>query len=114
MTGYRLTLAINLVALGLMLTGPSAAWVRVSSQLQANSLGHAPAVVAATTANLPLFETETAAQKHCPSGTVVWLNLRSGIYHLKGERWYGTTKYGAYVCKREADAAGDRETENGQ
>jgi hypothetical protein len=70
--------------------------------------------LAADQSQLPLFATEVAAQKHCPADTVVWLNTRSGIYHLKGERWYGRTKHGAYVCKKEADAAGDRETENGQ
>lgn len=64
--------------------------------------------------SLQLFSTESAAQSHCPHDTVVWLNTASGIYHLKGERWYGNTKHGAYVCKKEADAAGDRETENGQ
>ena len=60
------------------------------------------------------FNSERAAQQHCPSDVVVWLNLPSGIYHLKGERWYGATKRGAYVCKKEADQAGDRETRNGQ
>jgi hypothetical protein len=44
----------------------------------------------------------------------VWLNVPSGIYHEKGMRWYGRTKYGAYVCRKEADAAGDRDTRNGQ
>jgi hypothetical protein len=47
-------------------------------------------------------------------GQVVWLNTASGIYHEKGMRWYGKTKHGAYVCQREADAAGDRDTRNGQ
>lgn len=64
--------------------------------------------------DLPMFATEDGAQKHCPNDTVVWLNIPTGIYHLKGERWYGRTKHGAYVCKKEADAAGERETENGQ
>jgi hypothetical protein len=70
--------------------------------------------LAADQSQLTLFATEDAAQKHCPHDTIVWLNKSSGIYHLKGERWYGRTKHGAYVCKKEADAAGDRETENGQ
>jgi hypothetical protein len=70
--------------------------------------------LAADHSQLPLFTTEDAAQRHCPADVVVWLNTRSGIYHLKGERWYGRTKHGAYVCKKEADSAGDRETENGQ
>lgn len=69
---------------------------------------------AAIASSLQLFTTEPQAQHHCPRDTVVWLNTASGIYHLKGERWYGNTKHGAYVCEKEADAAGDRETENGQ
>lgn len=73
-----------------------------------------PASAATTAAGLQLFATESAAQAHCPRDVVVWLNLPSGIYHLKGERWYGRTKHGAFVCKREADAAGDRVTRNGQ
>jgi hypothetical protein len=60
------------------------------------------------------FATEQQAQQHCPNDVVVWLNLPTGIYHLKGERWYGRTNNGAYVCEKEADAAGDRETRNGQ
>jgi hypothetical protein len=70
--------------------------------------------IAAPSAPAHLFSTEAAAQAHCPRDIVVWLNLPSGIYHLKSERWYGRTKKGAYVCKREANAAGDRETRNGQ
>jgi hypothetical protein len=62
----------------------------------------------------PLFQFQSAAQAHCPRDAVVWLNTRSGIYHFQGERWYGRTKEGAYVCQRDADAASDRATENGQ
>jgi hypothetical protein len=67
-----------------------------------------------TTGSLQLFSTEAAAKKHCPRDEVVWLNTNSGIYHEKGMRWYGNTKAGAYVCRKEADAAGDRDTRNGQ
>jgi len=63
---------------------------------------------------LQLFDSEAAAQRHCPRDVVVWLNTKTGIYHEKGMRWYGNTKHGAYVCRREADAAGDRDTRNGQ
>jgi hypothetical protein len=62
----------------------------------------------------PLFDTEASAQAHCPRDVVVWLNIPSGIYHYKGERWYGRTKHGAYTCEKEAIAAGDRASENGQ
>jgi hypothetical protein len=66
------------------------------------------------TGQLTLFPTEQQAQSHCPSDIVVWLNTPSGIYHFKGQRWYGATKSGAYVCEREADKVGDRPTRNGQ
>ncbi len=75
---------------------------------------HKVAQAPVSSGSLQLFEAESAAQRHCPSDTVVWLNTNSGIYHEKGMRWYGNTKAGAYVCKREADAAGDRDTRNGQ
>jgi hypothetical protein len=61
-----------------------------------------------------LFSTESATQAHCPKDVVVWLNIPSGIYHYKAERWYGRTKHGAYACEKEALKAGDRASENGQ
>lgn len=74
--------------------------------------GAAPAVVAY--GPLATFSSEETAQAHCPSDVVVWLNTKTGIWHEKGMRWYGRTKYGAYVCRKEAAAAGYRDTENGQ
>jgi hypothetical protein len=62
----------------------------------------------------PLFQTEEQAQENCPNDTVVWLNLNSGVYHFRGQRYYANTKSGAFVCEKEADAAGERRTENGQ
>jgi hypothetical protein len=61
-----------------------------------------------------MFDTEAAAQNHCPRDVVVWLNIPTHVYHEKGMRWYGRTKHGAFVCKQEADAAGDHDTRNGQ
>ena len=72
------------------------------------------ASIVAQASMLPLFASEGAAQGHCARDVVVWLNIPSGIYHYKGERWYGRTKHGAYACEREAIAAGDRASENGQ
>ncbi len=60
------------------------------------------------------FQSEQAAHRHCPNDTVVWVNTRTGVYHFKGERWYGGTKQGCYECRKEADAEGDRATWNGQ
>jgi len=72
------------------------------------------AVAAVPSGQMPMFDTESAAQVHCPADVVVWLNTKSGIWHEKGMRWYGRTKHGAYVCRKEAAAAGYRDTRNGQ
>lgn len=58
--------------------------------------------------NLSLYPSEELAQQHCPRDVVVWLNLPTLVYHLKGQRWYGRTKNGAYACKTEADGVGGR------
>jgi hypothetical protein len=63
---------------------------------------------------LDQFATEAAAQQHCPKDIVVWLNLPTMIWHYKGQRWYGNTKHGAYVCEKEAAASGARATRNGE
>lgn len=73
-----------------------------------------PAAMVAEAPLPPVFSTESAAQAHCHKDVVVWLNIPSGIYHYKGERWYGRTKHGAYACEKEAIKAGDRASENGQ
>ena len=75
---------------------------------------HTPKTATASLGELAQFDSEGAAQQHCPKDTVVWLNTNSGIYHEKGMRWYGRTREGAYVCKAEANAAGDHDTRNGQ
>ncbi len=74
----------------------------------ASSLLAFPAVAQTT------YDAPGTAHHACPKDQVVWLNTNSGIYHFVGERWYGRTKDGAYVCRHEADAAGDRATENEQ
>jgi hypothetical protein len=69
----------------------------------------APAV-----ARTPTYKTETGAQKHCPGDAVVWVNTKSGIYHLKGGAQYANTKDGNYMCKADADASGFKASANGQ
>jgi hypothetical protein len=58
------------------------------------------------------YATETLAWAHCPTGTVVWANNRSGIYHFRGTNYYGNTKAGAYMCERDALAEGIRAAKN--
>jgi hypothetical protein len=74
--------------------------------------GSAAGDVPTGSGNPPGYGTESAAQAHCPSDTVVWLNTNSRVFHEKGMVYYGRTKHGAYVCKKEALAAGDHETGN--
>ena len=52
------------------------------------------------------FATEGEAKTSCPTDAVVWVNLRSKVYHLNGSASYGRTKRGAYMCERETAAAG--------
>lgn len=48
------------------------------------------------------FADEASAKFRCPTDTVVWVNLKSKIYHFTGTKSYGTTERGAYMCEREA------------
>ena len=52
------------------------------------------------------FLFEQQAQQHCPNDSIVWVILRSGIYHSNTERWYGQTSDGTYACRKDAEAAG--------
>jgi hypothetical protein len=58
------------------------------------------------------FATEAQAKARCPSDTVVWVNLKSRIYHFAGTKNYGDTKIGAYMCEGETAAAGMRAAKN--
>ena len=54
------------------------------------------------------FTTDTQAKLRCPLDTVVWVNLRSKIYHFAGHKDYGNTKKGAYMCEKDTAGAGAR------
>lgn len=54
------------------------------------------------------FADEASAKARCPTDTVVWVNLPSKVYHFAGNRSYGTTKRGAYMCEKEAMAGENR------
>jgi len=86
------------------------------SQTAAPAPKAAPAPRPATTASAPTgtnqFAAEAQAKAHCPSGLVVWVNTDSRIYHFSGHADYGHTKQGAYMCEKDAIAAGDRAAKN--
>lgn len=74
----------------------------------ATSVMHPPAT-AATSGGLAAgqFSTEAAAKAHCPGDTIVWANLSgSKAYHMAGNKYFGKTKHGAYMCQKQADQAG--------
>src|SRR5262249_11714383 len=71
-----------------------------------------PRTTTATPTGAGQFPTEAQAKARCPSDTVVWVNLDSKVYHFAGTRNYGTTKSGAYMCERDATAAGSRAAKN--
>jgi hypothetical protein len=58
------------------------------------------------------FSTEAQAKFRCPTDTVVWVNLKSKVYHFSGTRNYGNTKSGAYICERDTAAEGMRAAKN--
>ena len=69
-----------------------------------------PAATAPTGANQ--YATEGQAKFRCVGGTVVWANLDSKIYHFSGNKTYGQTKAGAYMCERDAQGQGMRAAKN--
>jgi len=62
----------------------------------------------------PAASSATAASSSCPGDVTVWVNTRSGIYHLPGSRWYGRTREGRFLCEKQADADGYRAARNGE
>ena len=58
------------------------------------------------------FSTEAQAKYRCPTGTVVWVNLKSKVYHFSGTRFYGNTEHGAYMCESDTSAEGMRAAKN--
>jgi hypothetical protein len=58
------------------------------------------------------YSTEAQAKARCSSGTVVWANLSSKIYHFAGHKSYGHTKSGVYMCESDAVSQGIRAAKN--
>lgn len=52
------------------------------------------------------FSTESAAKDSCGSSPVVWVNKSSKVIHPSGDKYYGKTKSGAYMCQNTAEQAG--------
>lgn len=72
----------------------------------------APTAAAKLSKNLEFNALATAAA-HCPDDTVVWSSLsKSHSFHLSTSKHFGKTKRGAYVCEKDALAAGFHQAKN--
>ena len=109
-----------------LLLGAAATMAQVTGPLQGNPFQRqgaapvAPAVplsspaprtvqprIAAAPAGANQFPSEGAARQACGSDTVVWVNTGgSKAWHVSGDRYYGHTKHGAYMCGQTAQQAG--------
>ncbi|MGZ5921322.1 MAG: hypothetical protein ACXWLJ_11210 [Rhizomicrobium sp.] len=54
------------------------------------------------------FASEDMAHQRCPADMVVWLPVPGNVFIRKGSPGYGATQRGAYICERDAIAAGNR------
>ena len=59
-----------------------------------------------TTGTLARYKTEAEAKQACAGDTVVWANTSSKVLHASGDKYYGHTKRGAYVCQSAAQNVG--------
>ena len=71
----------------------------------------APAPAAAATGTNQ-YATEAQAKARCPSDTIVYVNLKSKIYHFAGHKDYGSLKRGTYMCEKDTASAGARAAKN--
>ena len=61
----------------------------------------------ATPTGASQFQSEGAAKQACGADTVVWANTSgSKAWHVSGDKYYGHTKRGAYMCEQAAQQAG--------
>jgi hypothetical protein len=78
-----------------------------SSQAPAQTT-RAPARTAASAATgANQYQSEGQAKQACGTDTVVWVNTSgSKAWHVSGDKYYGHTKRGTYMCQQAAGQAG--------
>ncbi|HUC66422.1 MAG TPA: hypothetical protein VMA53_13375 [Stellaceae bacterium] len=68
----------------------------------------------AATSEAPLFASEAAAEQHCPTDLVVWVDPATRIYYYRGQNRYGSTKTGGYACRKDLIGHGYRPNRTGR
>ncbi len=70
-----------------------------------------PAAASAQNTHIPHVVRPSA--KVCRPDRLVWVNTRSGVYLFPGNRLYGRTRNGEYMCRHDADHVGYRPARKG-
>ncbi len=79
-----------------------------------NLLAFAFAAALAASSAPAFAQAAGGAMPSCPANDpVVWLNTSSNVYHVKGDKYFGNTKAGKYLCQSQATAAGGRQSKEG-
>ena len=116
------------LAIASLLMGSAAALAQATRALQANPFDRQATTPVAPTAPSPSpqasprtvlaqpgaapaganqFQSEGAAKQACGADAVVWANTSgSKAWHVSGDKYYGHTKRGAYMCRQAAQEAG--------
>jgi len=98
------------VSLALLVTAAAPVWAQPApthAPAAAHTAAKSPTPSGSSSLSANQFSSEQAAKGHCPGDTVVWVNLGgSKAYHTSGDKYYGKTKHGAYMCQKEADQSG--------
>lgn len=66
------------------------------------------AAFAATHAPVQSFNSEDAAQVHCPLDKVVWLEPKAHLYYYRSSKHYANSGTGGFVCRGDAIKAGNK------
>jgi hypothetical protein len=62
---------------------------------------------ASATTGVNQYHSEAEAKGACGTDPVVWVNASgSKAWHVSGDKYYGHTKRGAYMCQQAAEQAG--------
>ena len=74
--------------------------------LLALSIAATGAAFAATPTPVQSFNSEDAAQVHCPLDKVVWLEPKAHLYYYRSSKHYANSGTGGFVCRGDAIKAG--------